>query len=147
MRANEERPRCALLRPRHAPSTERGCSPRRRHAAREGDPPLARPRTSITHIDRVIIRKFYHEDAGAHVLEAGPFVSCNAELPQDVAAMLLPLELDSKLSPLPPGYYRIITGRDVLLIEPGLHVVVDVLRDVLDGAGARGRQDCSQPRV
>ncbi len=49
---------------------------------------------------------------------------------------LLPGELEARLVPLPPGYERVIVGRDVMLIQAPTLLVLDRLRDVVKaGAG------------
>lgn len=43
----------------------------------------------------------------------------------------LPGELEARLAPLPPGYERVIGGRDVMLIQAPTRLVLDRLRDVV----------------
>lgn len=52
-------------------------------------------------------------------------------LPQGAPTRPLPYTLDLQLPPLPPGYARLIFGRDVLLVERRSRTIVDIMREVV----------------
>ncbi len=45
---------------------------------------------------------------------------------------LLPGELEARLAPLPPGYERVIVGRDAMLVQAPTLLVLDRLKDVVN---------------
>ena len=52
-------------------------------------------------------------------------------VPQGLATRPLPNALDHRLPPLPPGYARLILGRDVLLVERRTRTILDIVREVV----------------
>ncbi|MEN8232725.1 MAG: hypothetical protein ABFR35_08610 [Thermodesulfobacteriota bacterium] len=54
----------------------------------------------------------------------------NRELPPDIQGRRLPLDLERKLSHLPPDYVRLSVGGDILLMHGRTRYVLDVLFDV-----------------
>jgi hypothetical protein len=52
-------------------------------------------------------------------------------VPQGVPTRPLPYALDHQLPPLPPGYARLILGRDVLLVERRSQTILDIVREVV----------------
>jgi len=52
-------------------------------------------------------------------------------VPQGVPTRPLPHALNHQLPPLPPGYARVILGRDVLLVERRSHTILDIVREVV----------------
>ncbi len=52
-------------------------------------------------------------------------------VPQGVPTRPLPYALDHRLPLLPPGYARLILGRDVLLVESRTRTIVDIMREVV----------------
>jgi hypothetical protein len=52
-------------------------------------------------------------------------------VPQGISTRPLPDALDHRLPPLPPGYARLILGRDVLLVERRTRTIVDIMREVV----------------
>ena len=62
------------------------------------------------------------------------------KLPANVATAALPPELTEKLSPLDPGYERLLAGADVLCVEIATHKIADVMRD----AGSHEAPDTPQ---
>ena len=52
-------------------------------------------------------------------------------VPQGVPTRPLPYALDHQLPPLPPGYARLILGRDVLLVERRSLTILDIVREVV----------------
>jgi hypothetical protein len=52
-------------------------------------------------------------------------------VPQGVPTRPLPHALDHQLPPLPPGYARLILGRDVLLVERRSQTILDIVREVV----------------
>ncbi len=52
-------------------------------------------------------------------------------VPQGVPTRPLPYALDHQLPPLPPGYARLILGRDVLLVERRTLTILDIMREVV----------------
>jgi hypothetical protein len=43
----------------------------------------------------------------------------------------LPEEVTSRLPPAPAGYEYVRAGEDILLMSKGIHLVVDVMQDVV----------------
>ena len=52
-------------------------------------------------------------------------------VPQGVPTRPLPYALHHQLPPLPPGYARLILGRDVLLVERRSLTILDIVREVV----------------
>ena len=52
-------------------------------------------------------------------------------VPQGIPTRPLPYALDHQLPPLPPGYARLILGRDVLLVERRSLTILDIVREVV----------------
>jgi hypothetical protein len=52
-------------------------------------------------------------------------------LPGNAPIRPLPRTLDSQLPALPPGYDRMIVGRDVVLLELRSYTIVDIIREVV----------------
>ena len=52
-------------------------------------------------------------------------------VPQGVPTRPLPYALDHQLPPLPPGYARLIFGRNVLLVERRTLTILDIVREVV----------------
>ena len=52
-------------------------------------------------------------------------------VPHGVPTRPLPYALDHQLPPLPPGYARLILGRDVLLLERRSLTILDIVREVV----------------
>ncbi|MGH8683201.1 MAG: hypothetical protein ACREVS_03820 [Burkholderiales bacterium] len=52
-------------------------------------------------------------------------------VPRGVPTRPLPYALDHQLPHLPPGYARLILGRDVLLVERRTRTIVDIMREVV----------------
>lgn len=52
-------------------------------------------------------------------------------VPHGAATRPLPYALDHQLPPLPPGYARLIVGRDVLLVERRSQTILDIMREVV----------------
>ena len=52
-------------------------------------------------------------------------------LPAGIARQALPDDLAARLAPPPAGLDRIVVGPDVLLVDSGSGVIVDILRDVV----------------
>lgn len=52
-------------------------------------------------------------------------------VPQGLPTRPLPYALDHQLPALPPGYARLILGRDVLLVERRTRTIVDIMREVV----------------
>lgn len=80
----------------------------------------------ITHVDRVIIRSYFHRHNPALL----PMLTDKKDGPAGRRRQLLPADLESKLSVLPAGYQRVLAGGDVLLIETATHAAIDVLRRI-----------------
>ncbi len=93
----------------------------------------------ITHIDRTIIRSYFHQQAADPMMaqfavelfpESRRQWAINSRLPRGFPAKALPDELEQKLSVLGTGYARVQAGSSVLLIESTSRVIIDVLRDI-----------------
>ena len=52
-------------------------------------------------------------------------------LPENALVRPLPSALDSRLPSLPPGYHRVIVGRDVVLLDLHSHTILDIMREVV----------------
>ncbi|HYM30355.1 MAG TPA: anti-virulence regulator CigR family protein [Candidatus Cybelea sp.] len=52
-------------------------------------------------------------------------------LPPGIAKRFLPEDLETRLPPR-PGYARVVVNNDVLLVDEATHVVLDVIRDVVN---------------
>lgn len=63
----------------------------------------------------------------------------NGTLPPGLAKRALPADLQAKLPAPAPGLERVEVGQDVVLVESATGKVLDVLRDVVKGAGAPGK--------
>ncbi len=60
----------------------------------------------------------------------------NGTLPPGLAKRALPADLQAKLPAPAPGQERVEVGQDVVLVETATGKVLDILRDVVKGAGA-----------
>jgi hypothetical protein len=60
-----------------------------------------------------------------------PGLKRHSELPPGLQGRLLPRELETRLTVLPPGYVRLLIGRDVVLIERDTRRVFDILYDAV----------------
>jgi hypothetical protein len=54
----------------------------------------------------------------------------NKKLPPGLAKRNLPHELEDNLSPLPRGYVRLQVGGDIILMNDGNGVIVDIIHDI-----------------
>jgi hypothetical protein len=54
----------------------------------------------------------------------------DGQLPPGLRREPLPYALESRLSPLPQGYARIVVGGSVVLENTGTRVVVDIIQDI-----------------
>jgi len=54
----------------------------------------------------------------------------NGKLPPGIAKRNLPHELEDKLSPLPRGYVRLQVGGDIILMNNGSGVIVEIIHDI-----------------
>ena len=128
MQSHETRSFCALTQP--PPATRQPVSARLSRGRNRGAPLSAdvyRIKPRITHVDRAIIRSYFHQHDPAGLLLRPAY----AGVPfPDAHRQLLPGVLEGRLSALPPGYERMLAGRDALLIETGSRRVVDVMRDI-----------------
>ncbi len=64
-----------------------------------------------------------------------PGLAKRETLPPGLAKRSLPDDLDAKLGPPPEGTERVIVDNDVLLIEKGTDILLDVITDVILNAG------------
>jgi hypothetical protein len=60
-----------------------------------------------------------------------PGLAKRQELPPGLAKRRLPTNLESQLSPLPAGVERAIVDNNVVLIQKGTNLILDVLENVL----------------
>ncbi|MDP2706360.1 MAG: hypothetical protein Q8O70_02495 [Burkholderiales bacterium] len=104
-------------------SSAPSCTKKNRAATR-GDAYHIKPR--ITYVDRAIIRGYFRQHGLVPLLRPANMEALFAEFRK----YLLPDELECRLSVLPAGYRRILTGGDVLLIETVSRTIVEVLRDI-----------------
>lgn len=56
----------------------------------------------------------------------------NQPVPEDARWRYLPVELEQRLTRLPPEYVRVVVGTDVAIMNVRSRVVVDVLEDITD---------------
>jgi hypothetical protein len=68
---------------------------------------------------------------GAKTRREAPPVLIRERVPQGVATRPLPDALDHQLPPLPPGYSRLILGRDVVLVDRRTRTILDIMREVV----------------
>ncbi len=122
---------CALVRPppsvsgaalRDASKAPSGTKQDR--AAIRADTYQIEPR--ITCVDRAIIRGYFHQ----HDLDEPMQPAWKKNLFPESYQQLLPPELESRLSVLPAGYRRMLSGCDVLLIDNASRTIIDVMRDI-----------------
>lgn len=55
----------------------------------------------------------------------------DGQLPPGLQRGALPYSLESRLSPLPAGYARVVIGGSVVLENTGTRVVVDIIQDIV----------------
>jgi len=55
----------------------------------------------------------------------------NGSLPPGLAKRNLPKDLESRLPKLKKGTHRVIIGNDVVLIEKGTEIILDILKDIV----------------
>jgi hypothetical protein len=84
--------------------------------------------------DRQTIDHFFRKQAR----QAGMAAAARREpllirerVPQGTPTRPLPYALDHQLPPLPPGYARLILGRDVVLLESRSRTILDIMREVV----------------
>ena len=84
--------------------------------------------------DRQAIDAFFRKHAGQFepklIAHREPLL-VRDRLPGNVRIRPLPRTLDRQLPTLPPGYDRMIVGRDVVLLELRSYTVVDIIREVI----------------
>ncbi len=61
----------------------------------------------------------------------GRYWAVGQTLQPGVKAHALPESAKSKLPPEPDGYEYVMAGEDILLVSKGLHLVVDMIQDVM----------------
>ncbi len=84
----------------------------------------------ITHVDRVIVHKFWPSDEQYAL--PGLLADETWNWPFDsIHGKRLPADLEQLLSELPEGYQRLMMGRDLVLMESETRTVVDVMRHAL----------------
>ena len=93
--------------------------------------------------DRARIRHFYKSAKKAKTMPPGlakkeelppglqRHIIKHGKLPPGLEGRRLPVDLEQKLSRLPPGYIRLRVGGDVLLLHEKTRVVFDVIWNVL----------------
>lgn len=89
--------------------------------------------------DRELIRRFYskHEfppelsDPEILARDLEKRIEISAVLPPGPSGTPLPVDLESHLSQLPPGYVRFRSGADVVLMDSRTREVLDVIHGVL----------------
>jgi len=83
----------------------------------------------ITHIDRAIIRSYFHDSASLPPERRETWRQPTLPLALSAKARQasLPLQLERKLSLLPKEFERVLVGRDVLLVESETGAVIDIL--------------------
>ena len=122
---------CALLRPVSRPHRHARSTRRLKTGAMSRDVYLIAPR--ITYVDRAILRSHFDQPPERCILARAPRMRAGrpwrfgGQLPADLHAILLPADLEAKLSPLPLGYERIRVKGDVLLIETESRTVIDAI--------------------
>ncbi len=119
---------CVLVRP--VPGVAATDVPSSRGSAAEGGEDAAEA-PCITHVDRTMIRAYFRRTDSA----PGPRLNDSRDEPRAAAKPhpgALPHALEDMLSALPPGYMRMIVGKDVILVEVSSQAVIDVVADVED---------------
>lgn len=81
-------------------------------------------------IDHFFRRQNAQRDANGAKARREPLL-IRERVPQGVPTRPLPHALNHQLPPLPPGYARVILGRDVLLVERRSHTILDIVREVV----------------
>jgi hypothetical protein len=54
----------------------------------------------------------------------------NGKLPPGLAKRSLPYDLEERLSPIPRGYVRLKVGTNIVLMNEGTEVIVDIIHDI-----------------
>jgi hypothetical protein len=83
--------------------------------------------------DRQLIADFYEKyefppeiaDPSVIAPDLETRLETTAKMPPDIAAIPLPVALEEKLSPLPPGYVRFRAGAAVILMDARIQQVID----------------------
>ena len=78
----------------------------------------------ITYVDRAIIRDYFSQHAHRPTRRPTDMTTLRSAPPRSLS---LPHELECKLSVLPAGYARILSGGTVLLIETATRAIVEVM--------------------
>ncbi len=83
--------------------------------------------------DRQTIDHFFrrHTSAGNGGTPRGEPLLIRDRLPHGASTRPLPYALDHRLPALPPGYARLILGRDVVLVERRSRTILDIMREVV----------------
>jgi len=71
------------------------------------------------------------EGKTCRALVKGHYWMAGQTLQAAVETFALPDEVISRLPPAPPGYEYVRAGEDILLMSKGIHLVVDVMQDVV----------------
>ena len=71
------------------------------------------------------------EGKTCRALVKGHYWAVGQTLQKAVETFELPDEVKAKLPPAPDGYEYVRAGEDILLVSKGLHLVVDVMQDVV----------------
>ena len=85
--------------------------------------------------DRKAIDSFFRKHAGPgaepKLLPRRDPLLVRDRLPENAPIRPLPSALDSRLPSLPPGYHRVIVGRDVVLLDLRSNTILDIMREVV----------------
>jgi hypothetical protein len=92
------------------------------------------PAPAFTALERQLIANYFLRHDG-HLTELPAALRrqlvTKGRLPAGVARKALPDDLAARLAPPPDGLDRVVVGPDVLLLDNGSGVIVDILRDVV----------------
>jgi hypothetical protein len=113
------------------------------HAATSGRVVVRDDRASIevgfSNRDRALIEEHYRGVKPGKKTPPGlarreqlpPGLAKRERLPPGLQGRMLPRELESRLTVLPPAYLRLIVGHDVVLMNRNTRVVLDILYGVV----------------
>jgi hypothetical protein len=96
-----------------------------------GSGPSTRVDLRFSDHDRRLLQDYYRGKGSGHPKKTPPGLAKRDTLPPGLQGRNLPGDLESRLTPLPVPYVRVIVGGDIVLMHGRTRVVVDLLSDIV----------------
>ncbi len=81
--------------------------------------------------DRQLLQDYYRGKGHGKYKKTPPGLAKRDTLPPGLRGRNLPGDLETRLTPLPAPYVRVIVGGDIVLLDNRTRVVVDLISDVV----------------